>query len=72
MRGSRIIVILAASVALTGCGASETATTAAVVATGKAREVEQAQATKERVEQQVLQAEQQAAERLKAAEQATQ
>ncbi len=52
---------------LVGCGA-ETAGTAATVATLKAKETQQAQETKEQVVQQVNDAQKQAEQRLKAAE----
>jgi len=64
---NRIASVLAAF-ALAGCGVSETAGTAATIATMKAQEAKQGQATKEQVLNQIDAANQQAEQRLKDAE----
>ncbi len=62
-----VVVLLVAMLA--GCGV-ETASTAAVVGAAKSQEAEQAQASKERVQQQLDAAAAQAAARLQAADEA--
>lgn len=65
----RLTVLLVFAL-LAGCGV-ETASTAATVGAAKAKEAEQAQNTKERVQQQIDAASAQTAARLQATEEAT-
>lgn len=66
----KYLIVLFAFVLLSGCGV-ETASTAATAGAAKARETEQAQNTKERLQQQIDAASAQAAARLQSAEDAT-
>jgi hypothetical protein len=64
----RTLALLVAITTLCACGLGETATTAAVGAKSKAQEVEQAQAMKQQVVNDIEKANQQARERLNEAE----
>lgn len=64
----RIVTIVALLLTLSGCGLGETAATAGAGAAAKAEELKQAKQTQERIEQRLDDANRQAAEQRRAAE----